>query len=140
MTLPLLSEGNQIVQVGRLDLSKIDQYCQMSPSQLYEQAPKWTREIFLVAKRYDDVSEQLIDDNMCTEKICPCLDENIYEQVGNPRHLYHFFLENYMEQYNRTNFANSYWTRYHGDVPLYFTPNVNEGFESFDECFRHWEK
>lgn len=93
----------------------------------------------MVSKRYDEVSEQLIDDNMCTEDVCPCLDYNHDESRVNPKVLYRKHLESYLEKYNRTNFDNSYWTK-RGDVPLYFTENANKGFVSFMECLMHWEK
>ena len=92
----------------------------------------------MVSSRYDDVTEQLIDDNMCTKDVCPCLDYNDDLPNANPKHLYREHLESYLETYNRTNYDNSFWTK-RGDKPLYFTENANEGFKSFLQCFEHWE-
>ena len=91
-----------------------------------------------MSSRYDDVTEQLIDDNMCTKDVCPCLNYNIHDQYANPRHLYREHFEVYMEKYNRTNYDDSFWSKEHGDKPLYFTENVNEGYKSFMECYSYW--
>lgn len=138
IAIPLFAEGSELLKISRINEADADLYCSLFPQDFDRFAPKWTREIFMISSRYDDVTEQLVDDNMCTKDVCPCLDYNRDEPRANPKLLYREHLESFMERYNRTNYNNSYWTK-RGDIPLYFTESANEGFRSFMECLEHWE-
>ena len=120
IAIPLLSEGSQLMEISRIEKAEVDLYCSLFAQDIQRIAPKWAREIFMISSRYDDLTEQLIDDNMCTKDVCPCLDYNKHKPKSNPKLLYREHLESYLEIYNRTNYNNSFWTK-RGDVPLYFT-------------------
>lgn len=74
MAVPLLSEGAYLKQIGVVSDPQIDGYCNMTREELKEEATNsWVRSYFLMAKRFDTISEEISADHMCTQR-CPCLE------------------------------------------------------------------
>lgn len=137
LALPLLAEGSKLLEIARLDDATIDKYCNASSKKSLQDAPVWTRTIFDIAHVYDDVTERLISDNMCTER-CPCLAYNHHKPNENPMLKYEMHLEKYMNVYGRSNFDKP-WSRDKGFKPMVWTTNVTQGFKSFMDCYQFWE-
>ena len=52
-----MHEGRQLKQVASVTEADVKEYCSYFPQDIDEKAPKWIREIFMLAARYDDVAE-----------------------------------------------------------------------------------
>ena len=96
----------------------------------------YMKEVFALMNRFDTISEQLISDNMCTEK-CPCLDYDFNDGFvkSNSKLQYDMVLEKHMSKYGRTNFDKD-WATSKGMKPLVWTKDPNVGYKNFHECFK----
>lgn len=122
--------------------------CDLPPEQVSEQK-KLIRGLLEFAHDYDDRSEQVLDQMMCTET-CPCyttvydFDTNEagisttrndayykYTQLSLEAYSYHkrIFSQNTKDYYNLTD-----------EWPLFnWSTDRAKSFESFEECLSHWE-
>ena len=83
VSIPLMHEGSQLKKIASVTELDLKRYCfHRNDLHQYQKTPKWIREIFMVAARYDDVADMLLNRNMCTDK-CPCYNEYSREINGN---------------------------------------------------------
>lgn len=94
----------------------------------------FSREMVAMAREFDNLSETIIDKNMCTPN-CPCYIAP-RDSWGNTTHLammkYGSVSEPYLNlrgrTWNQTTRGNS------SHVPFYWTTNVTLGYKTFEEC------
>ena len=57
VAIPLMHEGRQLKLISDISTTDVEKYCSYFPQDLEREAPKWIREIFMLASRYDNVAE-----------------------------------------------------------------------------------
>lgn len=140
--IPTYEAGIALLHIGSIGLDDNFTFCNMEPAKIKEKAPKWSQEIYLMAHRFDMLSEAIITKNMCTDT-CPCLDYMLDDPSNNSSYNarldYAMNMEDKLRRFNRTNF-DSEESKEKGLVPLKWTRNTYEGYKSFMDCYQHWEE
>ena len=67
----------------------------MNDEQLKENAPYWLEHVLKGHAYFDEHTELLITNNMCTD-VCPCLKYNNDTPENNPYLMYRMHLDSYM--------------------------------------------
>lgn len=68
---PLFAEGTAMFELSRYDSEEIHRYCSMSQEEVADDAGKVVAAFMEFAHRFDELSDGLLDRNMCTST-CPC--------------------------------------------------------------------
>lgn len=127
--IPLMAEGNAILQLSRVENRTIETMCALNPRELRENTNKYTYKLFEMAHRFDDVSQYMLDKYMCT-KTCPCHD---YKE-SKPHIEFDWLPEYVLNPHGRTN------ENKEGYEPLLWVDEEAKlGFSSFMECYKYWE-
>lgn len=135
--IPLLSEASEMNKIGKLTDKDIDEFCSVpvkladKREKILEDKPKWVAGLLRMSDHFDAATERIIDDNMCVKDLCPCLDYNHHNPSQSPMLLYRNHFEVELEQWHRTNYEDSFWTKMRMSVPLHWTTDANEGYRSF---------
>jgi len=70
----ILMEGSLLLEVDKIDAKAAKHLCSLTLFQAKEMHGKFIGGFMQLAKDVDEVSNNMIDMHMCTEKLCPCLD------------------------------------------------------------------
>ena len=141
LTIPLLSEGKVLLTIGEFvenkNIDKIETTCKQHRDVIEKEVSSpIARNFFLLAHRFDTISEEILDSQMCTE-MCPCLDYNVTvngQHIVNSKNQYDLLLEKHMNIYKRTNF-NETWSTSKGNSPMIWTKDTSKGFKTIKDCY-----
>ena len=130
-------EGNTLLAIDGFDIDKIERTCKQSREFIETKVESpIAREMFLLAHRFDTMSQEVLDSSMCTD-MCPCLNFGVSinnnMRIVNSKDEYDLILEKYMETYKRTNFNYTRSTK-EGNRPLVWTNDPEKGYKSIKEC------
>lgn len=74
IAIPLMAEGSAILELDRMDLDMIQKMCFMNLAHVSAKHNPITVSLVQNSKRFDIMSELILDGYMCTEQYCPCLN------------------------------------------------------------------
>lgn len=80
--------------------STIDSLCDKKRNDLMEMESPYFQEMRILIDRFDTISEEIISDNMCTDR-CPCLNYTFDDgyMKSNSKLKYDMVLEEHMNKY-----------------------------------------
>lgn len=67
-----MSEGSAILELDHLDMDMVQSMCDMNLTEVEDNHNPLTVELVKYAKRFDMMSEMVLDGYMCTKSTCPC--------------------------------------------------------------------
>lgn len=105
--------------------------CDMNLTEVEEEYNPITVSLIHYAKRFDMMSEMVLDGYMCTKNTCPCLKYDTPD--GKPVEDL-FKNDTLLMEHDRTFDAN----RNSFDSYMFFTTNEEKSFKNANHCFQTW--
>lgn len=69
---PLMGEGSALLEIGKISNQEINEMCNKPTDEVNKEYGRFVRALLSSAHRFDLMSQELLDNYMCTHK-CPCL-------------------------------------------------------------------
>ena len=143
-----LGEGAALLEFDKVSSNKIQSLCDRLEG--FGAGPKVGMKdvvenkllvvMLAMASKYDRFAEKLIDRHMCTD-ICPCYsageewmknENDVKIKRIDPEYTYGLISEELLNLHNRTMLNKTAY------IPMVFSANQNESFNSFYECEASW--
>lgn len=131
----LFGEGVKILEFVNTDDDDFRAMCEFNVTDIEDQQ-KWVQQFVKTARRFDLMSEVLLNEYMCTDT-CPCLSYNNNTNVGNPEFTYNMLREVELNRYRRSNMDEN-WAKRNNLIKLKWTSNQGFGFKSFQKCYQYY--
>lgn len=74
--IPFITEGSLLLSISDIEKTDMQRMCKQTPEQVEEEFGLLGSVVSGLAHRFDLISQQVLDQNMCT-KVCPCYDSLI---------------------------------------------------------------
>ena len=133
ISIPLMMEGSAILELDHLDINEVQKLCIANMSRVTDDYNPLTVALVKAAKRFDLMSELVLDGYMCTKNTCPCYS---YDIGGGLKSEDLFKNETEALILHDRTFDVS---RNDYDSYMFFTTNTLKSFKNANACFQTWK-